>query len=186
MSWYDVKQRYGIEHIVHVKNGMIYVSSAYADLIIISKTGGVYGLKDNDGLDYFVKKYGDQILKDEKSGKLQELVNIPAFDSVYHHDNLLEVYKCKNGKLIKNWCFAYGYPNVTVDGELMFVNVFYKTKEEALKKGINEEKAYVKHKLLSSKNYFKKYRIEFLTALSRYFILFQLQIRYAYYKLTGK
>jgi hypothetical protein len=80
--------------------------------------------------------------------KLQELIDngqiqdiIDGNDEV---DNPLPVFAIDNGILIEKFTDAYGYPNTTIDGFLMYDNEYFKTKEEAIKSGLKECKSWIK------------------------------------------
>jgi hypothetical protein len=58
-------------------------------------------------------------------------------------ENPLPVYTFDDGKIISTTTDAYGWPNVTVDGELMYDNTWHKTEGEAIAYGIRDSEAYV-------------------------------------------
>lgn len=77
--------------------------------------------------------------------KLQELIdNGQIVDIIVGHDeieNPLPVYTVKDGKLIKSFTDKYGWPNTTIDGEIMYENTWFKTEMEAINYGIADSKA---------------------------------------------
>ena len=81
--------------------------------------------------------------------KLHELIENGQLNDIINGDDILEnplpIFRVKGGKLIETFTDAYGYPNVTISGELMYENEYFKTKEEALKEGIEEYEYWLKH-----------------------------------------
>lgn len=78
--------------------------------------------------------------------KLHELIENGEINDIINGDDILiiplPIYTVKDGKLIETFTDAYGYPNVTISGELMYENEYFKTKEEAIKEGIKEYEYY--------------------------------------------
>jgi hypothetical protein len=77
--------------------------------------------------------------------KLQELINNGQIkDIIEGHDeieNPLPVFTVRDGKVIKSFTDKYGWPNITIDGDLMYDNTWFKTELEAIEYGIQEYKA---------------------------------------------
>lgn len=73
------------------------------------------------------------------SGEINDIIN--GNDEL---DNHLPVYTIEDGVLICTTTDAYGWPNTTVEGHLMYNNTYFKTVQGALKYGIRDEKAYIK------------------------------------------
>ena len=67
------------------------------------------------------------------SGEIQDIIE--GCDVI---DNPLPVYTVEDGLLIETTTDEYGWPNVTVDGKMMHDNTYFKTRDEALAKGIDE------------------------------------------------
>lgn len=96
--------------------------------------------------------------------KLHELIENGDINDIINGDDILEnplpIYTVKDGKLIETYTDAYSYPNVTISGELMYENEYFKTKEEAIKEGIKEYEYYennLKEQIIESeKEIFKK------------------------------
>jgi len=66
--------------------------------------------------------------------KLRELI----FSDDVFDKPLTVVYTERNGKVLKQYCTEFGYPNITTDGWLMYDNTHFKTRQEALKCSIVE------------------------------------------------
>lgn len=81
--------------------------------------------------------------------KLHELIENGEINDIINGDDILiiplPIYTVKDGKLIETFTDAYGYPNVTISGELMYENEYFKTKLEAIKDGIKEYEYFEKH-----------------------------------------
>jgi hypothetical protein len=81
--------------------------------------------------------------------KLHELIENGEINDIINGDDILiiplPIYTVKDGKLIETFTDAYGYPNVTISGELMYENEYFKTKQEAIKDGIKEYEYFEKH-----------------------------------------
>ncbi len=77
--------------------------------------------------------------------KLEELVASGEIHDIINGDDVIEnpltVYTVKDGQLIKTYTDAYGWPNVTVSGTLMYNNDHFKTEIEAIEDGIEEYEA---------------------------------------------
>lgn len=74
-----------------------------------------------------------------ESGELQEIIT--GQDQL---DNPLPVYTVTDGKLIETLTDEYGWPNVTIDGQQMYDNNYFKTKVEAIQYGIDDTNAGLK------------------------------------------
>ncbi|MCK9434981.1 MAG: hypothetical protein M0R32_09235 [Candidatus Cloacimonetes bacterium] len=135
MGWKNVKEHYKIEHIVTLEKGNICIGSAYCrNLINILPSGevrwGMLGPSLNDDLE----RYFSEMTEDKD--KLLELMNKP--DTFKHS---LPVYTYSGGEIIEKQCEEYDWPNCTHDGELMYENVFFKDKLDAVKEAIRNAEA---------------------------------------------
>lgn len=135
-----LKEKYRIEHTVCRTEKGICIGSHYVhDVIVISEEGkflkkyknGNYndGWNTNEDL----KRYQEEMLADEATGELKKVIDEPDV-----HGELFPVFTIHEGKLVETFCEEYGWPNVTIEGELMYENTFFKTKEEAVEYGIGE------------------------------------------------
>jgi hypothetical protein len=140
---------------VHNKPDMICIGSPLChDLISVDKKT----LNIKYALDTF--REGRKCLEEKSNSKgenellfiwdkLQELIENGQLNDIINGDDILEnplpIFRVKGGKLIETFTDAYSYPNVTISGELMYKNEYFKTKEEALKEGIREYEYWVKH-----------------------------------------
>lgn len=129
MGWKNVKEYYGIKHIVQVDTRNDYgrvpailIGSPYiSDIIVIRISDGKilkrFDMRHNE----LLAALQPRLDEDEKNGKLKELI-----DTKDTFGKLLPVYFVGDHKRIRlMWCEHYGYPNVTTDGKLMYENEFY-------------------------------------------------------------
>jgi hypothetical protein len=79
--------------------------------------------------------------------KLQELIDSGEIHAIITEDDVLEnplpVFTCEGGELISTFTDAYGWPNTTITGELMYDNTWFKTDQEAINYGIKENFYYI-------------------------------------------
>lgn len=127
MGWKNVRDHYKITHIIQVTEKGICIGSPYIhNLIVIGLDGKI--LKAYDGIwssNADLSRYMKEFKEDPD--KLSELVA-----STDTFSKSLVVWTYKNGTAVSKLCEEYGYPNVTHDGELMYDNVFFRTKAEAV------------------------------------------------------
>lgn len=80
--------------------------------------------------------------------KLHELIENGQLNDIMDGkdelENPLPVFSVKNGEVIKSLTDAYGYPNITDDGILMYENTHFPTEKQALENAIEEYKAGVR------------------------------------------
>lgn len=68
-----------------------------------------------------------------ESGQIQEIIDgNDEIDETY-----LPIYVAENGSYEKKYTKAFGYPNVTADGELLYDNTSFKTEIEAIEYAIS-------------------------------------------------
>lgn len=90
---------------------------------------GKESVKHNDEL-FFIWEQLERLIV---SGEIVDIIN--GNDEI---ENPLPVYYYKKGEVHKTFTDAYGWPNVTISGELMYNNTYFKTFEEAKASGIQE------------------------------------------------
>ncbi len=129
MGWKNVKEHYGIKHIVHVRDGKIYIGSPYvSEIIEIAdgapqwKTRGLSRKKD-DPLDHYMAAM------EADPAMLRHLIVTPD-----RFERSLPVWTCDcfKGEIIAKQCEDYGWPHVTHDGELMYENSFSASRAEVV------------------------------------------------------
>lgn len=125
MGWKNLKEHYQIEHIVQVNQKGICIGSSYiSELALINtETGAI--TKNTAFRDLFRENY--PALLNASPSDLLELINTP--DSF---EKSLTVYTYDGGEILEKQCEAYGWPNVTHDGVLMYENKFFTDKLHAI------------------------------------------------------
>lgn len=130
-----IKEKYNIQHLIQKRDDIIWIGSPYiSEIIGINTEGKLIKLyknrKYNDGwsTNEDLKRYQEEMLIDQESGELKKLVEIED-----DHNIRLTVFTYSKGKVIKKQCEVFGWPNLTVDGEMMYDNTFFKSYDEAFK-----------------------------------------------------
>ena len=136
MGWKNLKEHYRIGHIVCVTEKGICIGSGYVhDLIIVNPTDG--SLQPNKEMGWSssnedLKRYRQEMQADP--AKVRALIEAPdtfaASLPVYTYDY--------DGNIVEKRCEDYGWPNQTHDGDLMYDNTFFATRDEALEKAKRE------------------------------------------------
>ena len=127
MAWKNIKDHYRIGHIVQIRDGLIGIGSSYVfDLIRVTFDGkvswGNLGASSNDDLArYYAEMTADL-------GKVKELIDSPDTFTTS-----LPVWTYDESEIQEKQCEAYGYPNITHDGQLMYVNSFSAERDEVVK-----------------------------------------------------
>lgn len=121
VGWKNVREHYKIDHIVHVRDGKIYVGSPYVSEII-EIDGGVPKWK-SVGLSRRSGDKLDRYMSDMEAdpAKLKELIDTPDT-----FERSITVWTCDyyEGRIIEKQCEEPGWPHCTHDGELMYENSF--------------------------------------------------------------
>ena len=125
MSWKNVKQHYGIVHIVHVDGAVLKIGSPYINNIIeIDRAGKVIKRYLNGGNDD-LSRYQKEI--DADPGVFRALFEAP---DVFARS--IPVFAFVDGQVTEKECEEIGWPNVTHDGSLMYNNQFFLDKPSAI------------------------------------------------------
>lgn len=139
MGWKNVKDHYGIKHIVQVvKDKGICIGSPYIhDLMVISMEGEL--VKRDDGISNAdLKRYQREM--DADPVKLREMV---ITSDTFEKSN--PVYTYGGAEIIEKQCEEYGYPNCTHDGCLMYENTFFSDRAEAIKEAMDNNEASIEY-----------------------------------------
>jgi hypothetical protein len=136
MGHKTVKEHYDIGHIVAVYNKMdfggpcICIGSPYIHDIIVIRISDAKVVKEYGKRDYSANKdlarYNEALKQDEQTGKLRELIDAPDTFAAS-----LPVYTISRWVVVEKQCEAYGWPNTTHAGEIMYENTYFKTRKEA-------------------------------------------------------
>jgi len=111
--------------------------------------------KKNYALNYAADTFnqGRDALKNDELvfiwDKLSHLADSGELNAIIEGDDELEinlpVFTVEDGVLKETVTDSYGWPNVTISGELMYDNTWFKTKEEAIQYGIKDMEYAIKH-----------------------------------------
>jgi hypothetical protein len=125
-------------------NDLISVNMETLKIKTASHTdGGRAGLR-NDELVMIWDKLTELI----KNGEIKDIIE--GKDEI---ENPLTVYTVQNGELKECITDEYGWPNVTDDGFLMYENQYFRTKEAAIQRGIDN----LECQIISSKGLIDEY-----------------------------
>ena len=128
MAHKAIKTKYDIKHIVTQKEDNIFIGSPYiSDIIVINSEGKIIKRHTGNSNDELTR-YQHEMDIDEQSGELKRLFHLT---DTFECD--LPVFTYRHGRIIRQYCEQYGYPNVTHCGQLMYENTHYKTYDEAYK-----------------------------------------------------
>ena len=133
MGFKLLEKTYDIKHIVCVTHEEKYggeaicIGSPYIhDIIVIDMQGEVIKRYKNDGHNDELTRYQREFDADPE--KLKRIVTTPdVFDESLNQT----VYIYDFGRIRKETCQEFGWPNVTNKGELMYENTAFKTFREA-------------------------------------------------------
>jgi hypothetical protein len=127
MGFKTIKENYKIGHIVAVYPGEgICIGSSYVHdaLITINFDGKITKVSSLWSNKY---PYIAELRADEATGELKRLVQMKdEFGEVF------PVYTYKHGRILKEWCEIYGWPNVTTEGYVMYENTYFRDKQKAI------------------------------------------------------
>lgn len=117
MGWKNIKEHYGITHIVRVTKEGICIGSPYIhDIIVIRLDGTLAKRYDRDSNDDLARYQREMESNQEK---LKQLINTPDLFT-----RSVVVYTYEGGEILEKVCEEPGWPNVTHDGEIMHDNTF--------------------------------------------------------------
>ena len=138
MGWKSFKNHFSIEHIVCRTGENFAIGSAYISrAVVVAPDGRVLEDCGNLGSSAFTG-YVAQIQADPE--RVRDLL---AQEDTFEVS--LPVYTFQGGDIVQHWCEEYGWPNVTHDGQLMYDNQFFRTREAALKKARLENKLHIQN-----------------------------------------
>lgn len=140
MGWKTFKQKCQIEHIVHISKEHLCIGSSYSpEIVQIDLNNGKY-TQDSD-MDFLKRNY--PLLYQMNSDEILELIRTP---DVFNEN--IKVYLIVGGKfakIIERECEAFGYPNCTHDGILMYDNTSFTERKDAIKYCIKDVGLALKH-----------------------------------------
>lgn len=123
MGWKNFKERFNIQQYVFIEKGYVHVGSGYINnLIKVNMETG----ERTDWHNFIAENY-PEIAKVSN----EEILALLKAPDVFHKN--ITVYTYKDADIIEKVCEEFGWPHVTHDGEQMFENNFFKTKQAAVK-----------------------------------------------------
>lgn len=125
MGWKSVKEHYRIEHIVTVADGVINIGSPYIHNLIVIGLDGLIKKRYMDRSNTDLVRYQNEM--DTDPAKLHELV---LQEDTF--GELIKVYTYDDADIIEKHCEELGYPNVTIDGDLMYENTYSDDKNKII------------------------------------------------------
>lgn len=134
MGWKNIREHYGIGHIVKVVDGTVHIGSqSVGSLITVTPEGHAEVNRTFSGSADLVR-YRELINADP--ALFRELMARPDVFSAS-----IPVYTWKDGRIVGKTCEKFGWPNVTHDGELMYENRFFLDRREAQRHAVQDAKA---------------------------------------------
>lgn len=125
MGWKNVKEHYQIDHQVQVTEDGICIGSPYVHNIIVISPEGKIVKEDDRTLNDKLMRYQAEMHADP--AKLKELVVTPDNFSAS-----IPVFTYQGAEIIEKSCEVLGWPNVTHDGDMMYENTFFASREDAV------------------------------------------------------
>ena len=134
MGWKTFKNTFKIDHIVQIDGKFLHIGSSYVhDLVSVDlETGKV---KENSTFSGFLAKNYPS-LKDASS---KEILEILKQEDTFSEN--LPVYTYDRSNIIESKCETYGYPNLTHEGKIMYENIYFKKRKDAVKAAQKNVKA---------------------------------------------
>jgi uncharacterized Zn finger protein (UPF0148 family) len=127
MGWKNIKEHFKIGHHIQLTKKGICIGSGYVhDLAVIDIATGK--VKPNETFPRFLSENYPELVAANES----EIIRL--FNSPDTFTGSLTVYTYEGGEILEKQCEAYGYPNVTHDGCLMYENTFFREKAAAIEK----------------------------------------------------
>lgn len=121
MGWKNIKEHYQIGHIVQITEEGLCIGTGYIhDLIVVGLDGVITKRYDGGGNEELCR-YQREL--DADPARARELLEAPDI-----FDNPITVYTYDGGEILEKQCLNLGWPNVTLDGQIMYTNRFSEDK----------------------------------------------------------
>lgn len=133
MGWKKVKEHYRIEHIVKMSSEGLCIGSGYIpETIVVNAAGEIVTRYDrgNNALE----RYQREIEADPDL-----FVRLMAEPDVFERN--VPVFSYAGAQVLEKQCEELGWPNVTHDGDMMYENTWFPTREEAIRKAKEDARA---------------------------------------------
>ncbi len=139
----SIKEKYKIKHIIQKCDGNICIGSGYVhDIIKISPDGELIKVWDRNSSNPDLKRYIEEMSADELTGELKRLFHE---EDSFRIGELKPIFTTKAGFVILALCEKYGYPNTTIEGEIMYENTFFMNYSDAIEYLKKDTQLGVKH-----------------------------------------
>jgi hypothetical protein len=136
MGWKNVREHYGIGHIVKVVDGHVHIGSGYVGSLVTVTPEGRAEVHRTFSDSRDLVRYREQINGDP--ALFRELMARPDVFAAS-----IPVYTWNDGRIVEKACEEFGWPNVTHDGEIMYENRFFLDRKEAVAHAIRDARAAV-------------------------------------------
>ncbi len=136
MGWKNVREHYGIEHIVKMVDGMLHIGSPYVGDLVVVSPEGVAEINRTFRDSAELQRYRDDIHADPAT--FRRLMAQPDVFSAS-----IPVYTWRGGEILEKRCEEVGWPNATHDGDLMYDNAFFLDRGEALRHALSDARSLV-------------------------------------------
>lgn len=139
MGWKNVKEHYRIEHLVQVRDGVIWIGSSYIPDNITIGQDGLFRKRYQPGFccNEDLERYQREM--DADLDWLAQLVQTPDT-----FEKSVTVWTYNDGDIIEKKCEEPGWPNVTHDGQMMYENTFSTDRNSVVQWAISNAQAWVK------------------------------------------
>lgn len=128
MGWKAFKQHYGIDANVEIEKGILCIGTGYIDLLQVSMAGEIVQAHQL-GTDHKIYAVQEAIKADpETAARL-----LQAEDTF---ERSIRVYTYAGSEILEKFCEEIGYPNVTHDGQMMYVNMFSEDRDEIIQRAL--------------------------------------------------
>lgn len=136
MGWKSIKKHYQIDHIIQVDDGEVKIGSGYIpDLLRVTSEGQVIRSS--------VLGDSPELNRVAEAIEANRNAYISLLEAQDRFDDDLPVWTYEDGEIVQYQCEEYGWPNVTHCGRLMYENLFFDRRDQAVKAAIKNSEAAV-------------------------------------------
>lgn len=149
MGWKSFKEKYNINHIVHVVDNHIVIGSSFISVLlrINIENGEIVEELYYSSLSSSLKSAYDSFKKlypDLFNASPKERLNVIKTEDNFTTNYILYTFD-EDGNIIEKESEGDDFPSVTNDGTLIRSNRFFKEKSQAYNKAFKNFESYVKH-----------------------------------------
>lgn len=125
MGWKTLKEKFGIEHHIHVNGEAICIGSGYIpNIVSINSVTGE--LTENEAFSSFAREKYPAL----RHATPQELLSLIHAPDVFAAS--IPVYTYKDGEIVEEFCETVGWPNTTHNGDMMYENTYSTDKDKVV------------------------------------------------------